>query len=65
MVFLGAFLDGLEPNGGPLGCQMAELGCQDTDWVGGNKKEITARWLDTTDRRCNIEKLLNPSITHP
>ena len=37
---LGAFLVGLWPSGGPLGSQMVELGCQDTDWVGGNDKEV-------------------------
>ena len=31
----GAFLVG-----GPLGSQMVELGCQDTNWVGGNDKEV-------------------------
>ena len=25
---------------GPLESQMVELGCQDTDWVGGNDKEV-------------------------
>ena len=28
------------PEGGPLGSQMADLGCQNTDWVGGNNKEV-------------------------
>ena len=36
MVILGAFLVGL----GPLGSQMVDFGCQDTDWVGGNDKEV-------------------------
>ena len=40
MVILGAFLVGLGPSGGPLGSLMADLGCQDTDWEGGNEKEI-------------------------
>ena len=25
---------------GPLGSKMVDLGCQDTDWVGGNDKDI-------------------------
>ena len=25
---------------GPLGSQMVDLECQDTDWVGGNDKEV-------------------------
>ena len=25
---------------GPLGLQMADSGCQDTEWVGGNDKKI-------------------------
>ena len=37
---LGAFLVGFGPRGWPLGSQMVELGCQDTDWVGGNDKEV-------------------------
>ena len=40
MVILGAFLVGLGPYGGCLGSQMADLGCQDTDWVGGNNIEV-------------------------
>ena len=40
MVILGAFLVGLGPGGGPLGSQMVDLQCQDTDWVGGNDKEV-------------------------
>ena len=40
MVILGAFLVGFGPLGWPLGSQMVELGCQDTDWVGGNDKEV-------------------------
>ena len=35
-----AYLVGLGPLGGPLVPQMADLGCQDTDRVGGNKKEV-------------------------
>ncbi len=27
------------PDGGPLGSQMVDLRCQDTDWVGGNDAE--------------------------
>ena len=30
---------------GPLGSQMVELGCQDTNWVGGNDKGF--RWVFT------------------
>ena len=37
---LGAFLVGFRPQGWPLGSQMVELGCQDTDWVGGNDEEV-------------------------
>ena len=37
---LGAFLVGFGPRGGSLGSQIVELGCQDTDWVGGNDKEV-------------------------
>ena len=37
---LGAFLVGFGPRGCPLRSQMVELGCQDTDWVGGNDKEV-------------------------
>ena len=36
----GAFLVGLGPSGGPLGSQMVDLGCLDTDWVGGNDKDV-------------------------
>ena len=25
---------------GPLGSQMVDLRCQDTEWVGGNDKEV-------------------------
>ena len=37
---LGAFLVSFGPRGWPLGSRMGELGCQDTDWVGGNDKEV-------------------------
>ena len=37
---LGAFLVSFGPRGWPLGSQMVELGCQDTDWVGGYDKEV-------------------------
>ena len=37
---LGAFLVGFGPRGWTLGSQMVELGCQDTDWEGGNDKEV-------------------------
>ena len=40
MAILGAFLVAFGPSGGPLGSQMVDLGCQDTDWVGGNDKDI-------------------------
>ena len=36
---LGAFLVSFGPRGWPLGSQMIELGCQDTDWVSGNDQE--------------------------
>ena len=36
VVILSAFLVGF----GPFGSQMVELGCQDTDWVGRNDKEV-------------------------
>ena len=42
MLILGAFLVGLGPWGRPLGSQMADLGCQDTDWVGGNDDVLDA-----------------------
>ena len=28
------------PEGGALGSQMVDLRCQDTEWVGGNDKEV-------------------------
>ena len=37
---LGAFLVGFGPRGWSLGSQMVELGCQDTDWVGRNDKQV-------------------------
>ena len=40
MVILVAFLVVLGPGGRPLGSQMVDLGCQDTDWEGGNDKEV-------------------------
>ena len=40
MVMLGAFLVNFGPRGWPLGSQMVELGCQGTNWVGGNDKEV-------------------------
>ena len=40
MIILGALLVGMGPLEGPLGPQMADLGCQDTDQIGGNKKEV-------------------------
>ena len=36
MIILVEFLIGL----GTHGSQMVDLGCQDTDWVGGNEKEV-------------------------
>ena len=40
VVMLGAFPVGFGPRGWPLGSQMVELRCQDTDWVGGNDEEV-------------------------
>ena len=40
VVILHSFLDGLGPQGWPLGLQMVDLGCQNADWVGGNEKEV-------------------------
>ena len=37
---LGAFLVGFGPRGWSLGSQMVELGCQDTNWVGRNDREV-------------------------
>ena len=37
---LGAFLVNFGPRGWPLGSQMVDLGCQDTNWVGGYNKEV-------------------------
>ena len=36
MAILGAFLVAF----GPSGSQMVDLGCLDTDWVGGNDKDV-------------------------
>ena len=38
---LDAFLVGLGPWVGPQGSQMVDLGCQDTDFVGGNDKVVS------------------------
>ena len=43
------------PEGGPLGSQIVELGCQDTDWVGGNEKR-GFRWALTPGRDHTNEK---------
>ena len=40
MVIFDAFLVGLGSLEGPLGSQMAVLGCKDTDWLGGNNKDV-------------------------
>ena len=40
VVMLGAFLVNFGPRGWPLGSQMVDLGCQDTDWVGRNDVEV-------------------------
>ena len=40
MVILGAFLVVFGFLVGPLGSQMVDLGCLDTDWVGGNDKDV-------------------------
>ena len=40
MAILGAFLIAFGPSGGPLGSQMVDLGCLDTDWVGENDKDV-------------------------
>ena len=49
MVILVAFLDGLGP------CRMVDLGCQGTDWVSGNEKEV----LDAILLRDREETLKN------
>ena len=38
--YVGCISGGFGTLRGPLGSQMVELGCQDTDWVGGNDKEV-------------------------
>ena len=52
MVFLGAFLVGLGSQRGPLGPDMVDLGCLDTDGVGKNDRgfrhDFTARWALTS-----------------
>ena len=45
MAILGAFLIAFGPSGGPLGSQMVDLGCLDTDWVGRNDKEVLDAFL--------------------
>ena len=40
MVIYGAFLGDWGPGVGSLGSQMVDLGCQDTDWVGGRNKDV-------------------------
>ena len=40
MFILDAFLVGLGSLGGALGSQMAVLGSKDTDWIGGNNKDV-------------------------
>ena len=37
---LSAFLVDFGPGGWPLGSKMVELGCQDTDWVGGYDEKV-------------------------
>ena len=39
---LDAFLVGFGPWGWPLGSQMVNLECQDTDWMGGNERFLDA-----------------------
>ena len=43
MVILGAYLVSLGPCGGPLTSLMVDLGCQDTEWLGGRERDV----LDT------------------
>ena len=40
MVILGVFLVVFGFLVGPSGSQTVYLGCQDTDWVGGNDKDV-------------------------
>ena len=40
VVILVAFPVGLGPWGWPLRSQMVDLGCRDTDWLGGNYKDV-------------------------
>ena len=40
MLILGAYLVNLGPWERPAGSLMADLECQDTDWVGGNVKAV-------------------------
>ena len=40
VVILVAILVGLGPWGESLGSQMVDLGCHDTDWEGGNDKDV-------------------------
>ena len=40
MVILGVFLVGLGPQRVPLGPEMVDLGCWDTDGVGGNDYDV-------------------------
>ena len=62
MVILVAFLDGLGPCRWPLGSRMVDLGCQGTDWVSGNEKEV----LDAILLRDREETLKTAkSLNHP
>ena len=50
LVILGVFLVGLGSQGGPLRSQMVDLGCQDTDRVGGNDKDVSDAILPHTSQ---------------
>ena len=40
MLILGIFLVSLGAQRGPLGPEMVDLGCQDTDWIDRNDKNV-------------------------
>ena len=47
---------------GPLGSQMVELGYQDTDWVGGNDKDVLDGILRQDDLILLVWHCVNFSI---